>query len=93
MPFHLVEIPTGATKCTVTMDRAGQIAVREYKEVNGVITDSVNSLAWTDYSANVGFEINLTTGMTHVTIATKANASGTTYTAMTSPFKASIDFS
>lgn len=90
--LHLIEKPSGATSVTLTLDVNGQFAVREYKEENGVITDSIATTSFINNTANVGETVALTTGMTHIAFSLRIGSSGN-YTFAKTPLMAQLDFS
>ena len=90
--LHLIPIPTGATQMTVTIDRDQYMAVREFIESNGSITDSIGTTGWESMTANVSKTISLNSGTSYVTIGFKADSGGSNYTYLTVPRNIIIDF-
>lgn len=93
--FHLIPIPTGATKFRFATELTCQFAVREYMSSDGIhVTASADTTGgFIDTTADIGAEVTLTGGYTHIAIGMRTNANSTNYTVLTSPVKATIDFS
>lgn len=91
--LHLIPIPTGATKMTVTIDRSIDMAVREFIETNGTITNSVATTGWETMTPNTGKVINLTSGTQYLALGFRVSSSNQEFAYNTTPRKVVIDFS
>ena len=90
---HLIEIPSGATTVTITIDKTCQLAVREFIETDGAITGTVDTTGWLDLTANVARAITLTPGTSYLACSMRPSSSNPSYTFQTHPLYAKIDFS
>lgn len=90
---HLIEIPSGATTVTITIDKTCQLAVREFIETDGEITGSVDTTGWLNFTANVATSVTLTSGTSYIACSMRPSSTNPQYTFQTSPLYAKIDFS
>nr|CAJ19115.1 hypothetical protein [unidentified microorganism] len=90
---YLIEIPTGKSNVSITVDKTCQYTARDYVITNGAVISTSASASWMDITANTQTVVPYTSGSTHLTFVFRVDASNTSYTASNMPSAISIDFS
>ena len=90
---YLIPIPNGATKVTFTIDKNCQYNIKEFIETGGTITSCIETINWTDITANTGLDTVLSVGTNYIGISLRVNSSSPSFTVSTQPLKALVDFS